>query len=147
MAIPVNSHDCMWCASSESGVMRLTRRCLRAFHVSGVDELSKFGLGAAAGPQRDGRPSLDRVTICQMEQDPHPVLRRIFQAGGRERRDMIRNSARVRIETKLGVPPEARRTFESPAVLLYPRRAALSNQVQSSRQHLQARLLNARADQ
>src|ERR1700729_4619738 len=27
-----------------------------------------------------------------MEQDPHP--RRIFQAGGRERRDMIRNSAR-----------------------------------------------------
>ena len=56
--------------------------------------MSKFGLDWAVGPQSDVWASQDRVTICRMEQDPHPVLRRIFQAGGRERRDMIRNSAR-----------------------------------------------------
>jgi hypothetical protein len=56
--------------------------------------MSKFGLDGAVGPRSDVWASQDRVTICRMEQDPHPVLRRIFQAGGREPRDMIRNSAR-----------------------------------------------------
>src|SRR5579864_288410 len=71
MVIPVNSYDCMWCASPASGVMRLTRKCLRAFGVSGVDDLSKIGLDAPIGPQRDVWPSHGRVTIYRVEQDPH----------------------------------------------------------------------------
>ena len=84
--------------------------------------MSKFGLDGAVGPQSDVWASQDRVTICRMEQDPHPVLRRIFQAGGRERRDMIRNSARCNRD-EVGGPPEMRRALELSAVLLYPRRA------------------------
>src|ERR1700730_13226934 len=70
MAIPVNSHDCMWCASSESGVMRLTRRCLRALGFSRVEGVSLIRLDVALCPQLSVRPSLDRVTIYRMEQDP-----------------------------------------------------------------------------
>ena len=41
----------------------------------GVDDMSKFGLDGAVGPQSDVWASQDRVTICRMEQDPHRVLR------------------------------------------------------------------------
>jgi hypothetical protein len=61
---------------------------LSAFQVSTICR----SLGSTRGWDRKVTFSRhhDRVTICL----PHPVLRRMFQAGGRERRDMIRNSAR-----------------------------------------------------
>ena len=96
--------------------------------------MSKFGLDGAVGPQSDVWASQDRVTICRMEQDPHPVLRRIFQAGGRERRDMIRNSARCN-RYEVGGRQKRDVPWNHQPYLLYPRRAARSDQVQSSRQH------------
>src|SRR5580704_6509427 len=126
--------------------MRLTRKCLRALGVSGVDDLSKFGLDAPIGPQSDGWPSQDRVTICQMEPDPHPVLRRIFQAGGRERRDVIRNSARCNRD-EVGGPPEnaMRLGLVSRTSVPAPGRSVGANSKRPSTP--QARLLDSRANQ
>src|ERR1700722_9521306 len=78
-----------------------------------------------------------------MEQDPH--TRRIFQAGGRERRDMIRNSARCNTD-EVGGPPVMRRGLESDLTSVpAPGRSVGPSSKQPST--LRARLLDAGADQ
>jgi hypothetical protein len=72
----------MQCARRPLDFMRLTRKCLRAFPVWGVDDLSKYGLkrGGLAALVTHGRQG-PRYN-CRLKQDPHPVLRSIFGQAG-----------------------------------------------------------------
>jgi hypothetical protein len=99
MVISVNSYNCtqcFWRYAIDAKVF-VGFRCLRCRRF--VEVWARPG-GRAA--KSDVRASQDRVTICRVEQDPHPVLRRVFQAGGRERRDMIRNSPRCNRDEFVG---------------------------------------------